>query len=101
MWKRGGPSTNDGKRDLSALLDRSPADVRGLGGDFRRPPPKHTVPFSYYMVHKQKLASSGKWGKLSNAIHAASVIEAVARGAAAKRAMAGATKVRSTVSETH
>ena len=98
VWKRGGPSTNDGKRDLSALLDRSPADVRGLGGDFRKPPPKHKVPSSYYMVHRQKLAHSN-WGNISNAIHATTLMKAAAHNAAARRTKADAIKVCTTVSE--
>lgn len=30
VYKKGGPSTVEPSKDLSALLDRSPADVRGI-----------------------------------------------------------------------
>ena len=85
VWRRGGPSTHDGKQDLSALLDRSPSDIRGRGGDFRKPPRKHQAPSSYYMVHEQKLASA-HWRKIGNAIKATGIMKGLAGNSAAKRA---------------
>ena len=80
VHKRGGPSTYDGNKDICALLDRSPADIRGRGGQFMQPVQNHKPAASFDAIHGGKIVGeSPGWKKLRNVTKASGMLSLVGK----------------------
>jgi hypothetical protein len=68
VYKNGGPTNYDGKRDLQELMDRTPSNVRGVSEGFGKGNAQpHRVMASFSMIHEKRDAQRN-WNKLKVAV---------------------------------